>query len=132
MKQYIVIRINEMKRKDVSLETRRRSEGCVASQYLRRYLTSGALHIQPSKHPGKRLSDGKKAQRVFKSIEFLCPASRFSFSVIFGLESVLLLELEVLLPEGVDCVDHDLHQLHLGVAQAVLVGDVVGATDEAA
>ena len=44
----------------------------------------------------------------------------------YSLHSVLLLELDILLPQGVDGVDHDLDQLHLGVAQAVLVGDVVG------
>ena len=43
---------------------------------------------------------------------------------------MLLLELEVLLPQGVDSVDHDLDQLHLGVAQTVLVGDVVGVACE--
>jgi len=44
------------------------------------------------------------------------------------LNSVLLLQLHILLPQGVDCVNHDLDQLDLGVAQAVLVGDVVGVT----
>ena len=45
----------------------------------------------------------------------------------FGsLHAVLLLELEVLLPEGVDAVDHALHELDLGVPEAVLVRDVVG------
>ena len=39
---------------------------------------------------------------------------------------MLLLELEVLLPEGVDSINHDLDQLHLGVTQTVLVGDVIG------
>ena len=39
---------------------------------------------------------------------------------------VLLLQLHILLPQGVHGVDHDLDQLHLGVAQTVLVGDVVG------
>ena len=39
---------------------------------------------------------------------------------------MLLLELEVLLVEGVDTVNHALDELNLGVAQAVLVGDVVG------
>ena len=39
---------------------------------------------------------------------------------------MLLLELDILLPQRVDSVDHDLDQLHLGVAQTVLVGDVVG------
>ena len=43
---------------------------------------------------------------------------------------VLLLELHILLPQCVDGVDHDLDQLHLGVAQAVLVGDVVGVAWE--
>merc|ERR550519_316665 len=42
------------------------------------------------------------------------------------LHAVLLLQLQVLLPESVDAVDHDLGQLDLGVAEAVLVGDVVG------
>ena len=41
------------------------------------------------------------------------------------LHAVLLLPLEVLLPQGVDTVNHDLDQLDLGVAQSVLVGDVV-------
>ena len=45
-----------------------------------------------------------------------------------GLHAVLLLELEVLLPQGVDAVNHDLYQLHLGVAEPVLVGDVVSVT----
>ena len=38
---------------------------------------------------------------------------------------MLLLELKVLLVESVDSVDHGLHKLHLGVTQAMLVGDVV-------
>merc|ERR1712227_164049 len=42
------------------------------------------------------------------------------------LHSVLLLELEVLLPQGVDGVNHDLDQLDLGVAETVLVRDVIG------
>ena len=41
---------------------------------------------------------------------------------------MLLLQLHILLPQSVDSVDHDLDQLDLGVAQAVLVGDVVGVT----
>ena len=41
---------------------------------------------------------------------------------------MLLLELLVLLDEGIDAVYHALHQLHLGVAQPVLVGDVIGYT----
>ena len=43
---------------------------------------------------------------------------------------VLLLQLHILLPQGVHGVDHDLDQLHLGVAQTVLVGDVVGVACE--
>lgn len=39
---------------------------------------------------------------------------------------MLLLELEVFLVERVDAVDHGLDQLDLGVAEAVLVGNVVG------
>ncbi len=45
---------------------------------------------------------------------------------VCDLQAVLLLELEVLLPEGVHAVNHDLDQLHLGVAETVLVGDVIG------
>ena len=45
-----------------------------------------------------------------------------------NLHSVLLLELNILLPESVDSVNHDLDQLDLGVSQPVLVGDVVGVT----
>jgi len=41
---------------------------------------------------------------------------------------VLLLELEVLLPEGVDSINHDLDQLDLGVAKTVLVGDVISVS----
>jgi hypothetical protein len=37
-------------------------------------------------------------------------------------------QLLVLHPEGVDAVNHLLDQLHLGVAQAVLVRDVVSDT----
>ena len=44
------------------------------------------------------------------------------------LEAVLLLELDVLHVDGVDAVDHGLDELHLGVAEPVLVGDVVGNT----
>ena len=42
------------------------------------------------------------------------------------LHAVLLLELKVLLVQGVDAVNHALHKLDLGVAQTVLVGDVIG------
>jgi len=40
---------------------------------------------------------------------------------------VLLLELNILLVEGVDTVDHALDELDLGVTQTMLVGDVIGA-----
>ena len=43
-----------------------------------------------------------------------------------NLDVVLLLELEVLLPQSVDSVNHDLDKLHLGVAETVLVRDVIG------
>ena len=39
---------------------------------------------------------------------------------------MLLLELQVLLVEGVDSVNHALDELNLGVAETVLVGNVVG------
>jgi hypothetical protein len=39
---------------------------------------------------------------------------------------VLLLELQVLFVEGIDSIDHGLDELNLRVAQAVLVGDVIG------
>ena len=48
------------------------------------------------------------------------------------LHSVLLLELEILLPESVDGVNHDLDELDLGVSEPVLVGDVVGVASLAA
>ena len=38
---------------------------------------------------------------------------------------MLLLELQILLPEGVDTINHNLNQLDLGVAKTVLVGDVI-------
>merc|ERR1712002_1167048 len=43
------------------------------------------------------------------------------------LHAVLLLQLEVLLVQCVDTVNHDLDELDLGVAETVLVGDVIGA-----
>jgi len=43
-----------------------------------------------------------------------------------NLHAVLLLELNILLVEGVDTVNHGLDELDLGVAKTVLVGDVVG------
>jgi len=45
-----------------------------------------------------------------------------------NLHTVLLLELKVLLVQGVDTVNHDLDKLNLGVTQTVLVGNIVGAT----
>jgi len=45
---------------------------------------------------------------------------------------VLLLELQVLLVQGVDAVNHGLDELDLGVSQSVLVGDVVGVSGLAA
>jgi len=45
---------------------------------------------------------------------------------------VLLLELQVLLVQGVDTVNHGLDKLDLGVSQSVLVGDVVGVSGLAA
>jgi len=44
------------------------------------------------------------------------------------LHAVLLLPLKILGPEGVDGVNHDLDQLHLGVAKTVLVGNVISAS----
>jgi len=46
--------------------------------------------------------------------------------VLHHLHSVLLLELQILLPQSVDGVNHDLDELDLGVSEPVLVGDVVG------
>jgi len=45
---------------------------------------------------------------------------------------VLLLELNILLVQGVDTVNHGLDKLDLGVSQSVLVGDVVGVSGLAA
>jgi hypothetical protein len=39
---------------------------------------------------------------------------------------VLLLQLDILLPEGVDTVNHGLDETDLGVSETMLVGDVVG------
>merc|ERR1712089_92544 len=50
---------------------------------------------------------------------------------VLYLESVFLLQLEILLPECVDTVNHDLDELYLGVSEPVFVGDVVGAAVEA-
>merc|ERR1719284_811007 len=45
-----------------------------------------------------------------------------------NLHAVLLLELNILLVQGVDTVNHGLDKLDLGVSQSVLVGDVVGVS----
>merc|ERR1719167_1607443 len=42
-----------------------------------------------------------------------------------GLHTVLLLQLKVLLVQGVDSVNHALDQLNLRVAETMLVGDVI-------
>jgi len=44
------------------------------------------------------------------------------------LHSVLLLQFKILLPEGVDTINHGLDELDLGVAKTVLVGNVIGVT----
>merc|ERR1719232_1525977 len=44
------------------------------------------------------------------------------------LHAVLLLELNIFLPEGVDSVNHDLDQLDLRVSKTVLVGDVISVS----
>jgi len=44
------------------------------------------------------------------------------------LHSVLLLQFKILLPEGIDTINHGLDELNLGVAQAMFVGNVIGVT----
>ena len=44
------------------------------------------------------------------------------------LNAVVLLESLVFLPEGVDTIDHGLDKCYFGMAQSMLVGDVIGAT----
>jgi len=68
----------------------------------------------------KEVQNIEKAQRVREGIRMR-----------LYLESVLLLQLEILLPECVDTVNHDLDELYLGVSEPVFVGDVVGAAVEA-
>jgi len=41
---------------------------------------------------------------------------------------VLLLQFKILLPEGVDAINHGLDELNLGVTQAMFVGNVIGVT----
>jgi hypothetical protein len=45
---------------------------------------------------------------------------------VISLQPVLLLQGQIFGVEHVHAVNHLLHELHLGVAQPVLVGDVVG------
>merc|ERR1739844_618264 len=45
-----------------------------------------------------------------------------------SLHAVLLLPFQVLLPERVDTVDHDLDQLNLRVSKTMLVGNVISAS----
>ena len=47
---------------------------------------------------------------------------------IYKLHSVLLLQVEILLVEHVDAINHLLDKLDLGISQSVLVRDVVCAT----
>jgi len=49
----------------------------------------------------------------------------------FLLKSVFLLEFLVLLPEGINAINHDLDELNLRVSQPVLVGHIVCAAIEA-
>merc|ERR1719507_2304620 len=51
---------------------------------------------------------------------------------IYKLHSVLLLQVEILLVEHVDAINHLLDKLDLGISQSVLVRDVVCATGLAA
>jgi len=48
--------------------------------------------------------------------------------MVMDLHAVLLLELNIFLPEGVDSVNHDLDQLDLRVSKTVLVGDVISVS----
>ena len=40
---------------------------------------------------------------------------------------MFLLEFKILLPEGIDSVNHDLDKLNLRVSKTMLVGDVISA-----
>ena len=70
------------------------------------------------------VSTGQEKSCDVISLEAGKGVTSYSRDVIL-LEAVLLLELPVLLDESVDAVDHLLDQLHLAVAEAVLVRDVV-------
>jgi hypothetical protein len=65
----------------------------------------------------------KKSNRIF----FWGWISKKSFWEL-NLHSVLLLEFQVLLPEGVDTINHGLDELNLRVSQTMLVGNVIGVT----
>ena len=58
----------------------------------------------------------------------------FSFWVWSGLvqvedlQAVFLLELKILLVEGVDSINHGLDKLNLGVSETVLVGNIISST----
>jgi hypothetical protein len=45
---------------------------------------------------------------------------------IIFLQSVFLLEFKILLVESIDSINHGLDKLDLGVAETMLVGDVIG------
>ena len=49
-------------------------------------------------------------------------------TVYSNLHAVLHLQLNIFLVKGVDTIDHGLDKLDLGVAQPVLVGDVISVT----
>merc|ERR1712165_142661 len=59
----------------------------------------------------------------------------FLFSLIFrfslvgrNLHSVLLLQFKILLPEGVDAINHGLDELNLRVTKTMFVGNVIGVS----
>ena len=45
-----------------------------------------------------------------------------------NLHSVLLLQFKILLPEGIDTINHGLDELNLRVSKTVLVGNVIGVS----
>merc|ERR1712015_21368 len=61
----------------------------------------------------------------FGRLWFLCVG--WNAAQGMDLHAVLLLQLKVLLVQGVDTVNHDLDKLDLRVAETVLVRDVIGA-----
>jgi len=70
-------------------------------------------------------------------LENLATHNSFHFVIRYGwlygyLHAVFLLELHILLVQGVDTVNHGLDKLDLGVSQSVLVGDVIGVSSLAA